>query len=154
MAKKVAGWMIVLVGTLILALSAWYAYEAIRFLSGTESAMGEIVDHEFTGGLNTGSREVGSYQTQVIAMYAPIVAFQTSMGVNVRFKANWSEGDPPPVGSSVPVRYQAQNPENARISGTSSLFGGAAILFLIGAIFAGAGILILRKRRAAHPSPR
>lgn len=152
MVKKAAGWMIFLVGTLILILSAWYAFEATRFLGGTEPTMGEVVDHEFTGGLNTGYREVGSHQTKVTAMYAPIVEFQTTTGSTVRFRANWSEGDPPPVGSSVSVRYPTQYPENARISGISSLFGGAAILFLLGVIFAGAGILILWKRSPAKPS--
>lgn len=121
--------MIVLVGTLILALSAWYSFEATRFLIGTEPAMGEVVDHKFTGGLSTGFREFGSYKTQVTDMYAPIVEFQTSAGDNVRFQANWSEGDPPPVGSSVKVRYPERHPENARISGASSLFGGSGILF-------------------------
>ena len=146
MARKAAGLMMLLAGTLILALSIWYTFEAIRFISGTESAKGEVVEHKFTGGLNTGSREVGSYKTKTIAMYAPIVSFKTSTGNAVRFQANWSEGDPPPIGSTVPVRYQAQNPKNARISGITSLFGGAGILLLIGFIFAGAGVLILRKR--------
>lgn len=145
MAKKTAGWLMVLVGTLILALSTWYALEAIRFISVTESTVGEIIDHKFTGGLNTGTREVGSYQTKTTAMYAPIVSFKTSTGATVRFQANWSEGDPPPVGSTVSVRYPVQNPQKGRISGITSLFGGAAILLLIGAVFAGAGILILRK---------
>lgn len=146
MAKKAAGWMIVFAGTLILALGVWYVFEATLFLSRTDSAMGEVVEHKFTGGLSNGFREVGSYQTKVTPMYAPIVSFQTSTGVNVRFQANWSEGEPPPVGSPVSVRYPAKNPEKARISGISSLFGGAAIIVLIGTVFAGAGVLIVRKK--------
>lgn len=89
------GWIVFATGMLILAGSVWYAVEATRFLAGTESAEGEIIEHEFSHGLSTGFREVGwSSGTEVVDMYAPIVAFRTSVGANIRFRANWSEGDP------------------------------------------------------------
>jgi len=145
MINKLMGVLIGLVGVLILAGSAWYAYEATSYLSKTLSTTGEIVDHKFTGGLNSGFREVGSTATQTTPMYAPIVAFRSGSGVEVQFQANWSEGDPPAIGTTVPVRYLEDLPQDARIGGFASLYGGAAILFLIGAVLAGAGGLILRQ---------
>ena len=142
--NKSVGWVVCLVGILIFAGGGWYAFEATRFLIDTETTSGEIVDHEFMGGSSAGFREVGSRQTQVTNMYAPIVTFRTPTGIDVRFRANWSEGEPPAIGTPVKVRYPPQSPYNARISGLSSLYGGAFILFLIGAVFAGAGALILR----------
>ncbi len=148
MATKLIGVSLGLAGVLILAGSAWYAYEATRFVLETELTTGEVVDHEFTGGINNAVREVGSTATRRTGIYAPIVAFRTDSGVAIEFQANWSEGDPPAIGSTVPVRYHEQNPAQARISGLVSLYGGAVILFLMGAVFAGAGGLILSAKGA------
>jgi hypothetical protein len=144
---KVVGSLLALIGCLFLLLAGWYGVEATRFFLNSESANGEVVEHEFTGGLNTGIREVGigEYGTKVTDMYAPVVMFSMPDGKEVRFRANWSEGEPPPIGTGVGVRYPRESPEKARITGVSSLYGGAGILLLIGGIFTGAGLLTLRK---------
>lgn len=143
--KKIVGFLLAIVGGLILLLGGWYAVEAVRFIGDTESTGGVVVEHEFTHGLNSGFREVGGYQTQTTKMYAPIVEFETPQGDTVRFQANWSEGDPPPIGSEVGVRFPVERPHDARVAGISSLFGGAAIMLLIGTIFGGGGVLVLRR---------
>ncbi|MDO3387534.1 hypothetical protein QWI17_16955 [Gilvimarinus sp. SDUM040013] len=101
MAKKLAGFLLFLVGMLILAGGVWYTYEAVRFIATTESTTGKIVEHEYTGGSNAGFRDVDG-TSQTTDMYAPIVEFRTPADTNVRFRANWSEGDPPAIGTTVP----------------------------------------------------
>lgn len=144
---KLVGALLATVGGLILLLALWYAVEASRFIINSESATGVIVEHEFTSGLITSRGEVGSAgrTAQVTDMYAPVVRFETSDGGEIRFKANWSEGEPPTIGTEVGVRYPTQSPEDARIAGISSLYGGAGVLLVIGGIFLGAGIFVLRR---------
>jgi len=144
---KTAGILLAAIGGLILLLSGWYAVEAFKFFANSESTSGVVVEHKFTGGLNTGMREVGSYQTKTNPMYAPVVKFATAEGKEIKFQANWSEGAPPAIGSWVAVRFPQENPEDARIAGIASLYGGAGILLVIGGIFFGAGVLVLRKGR-------
>ena len=148
MANKLIGVLIGLVGVLILVGSAWYAYEATGFVLKTELSTGEVMDHKFTGRVSTDGQQMGSTATRTTPMYAPVVAFRTDSGIAIEFQANWSEGDPPAIGTNVPVRYPRQYPEDARIAGFASLYGGAVILFVIGAVFAGAGGLILRAKKA------
>ena len=146
-AMKFVGFLLASVGSLVLLLGAWYVVEAVRFIAGTEATRGVVVEHKFTHGLNLGNREVGfnENQTQTTDMYAPIVEFETPRGEKVRFQANWSEGEPPPVGTELGVRFPDERPGDARVAGVSSLFGGAAIVLLLGAIIGGAGLLILRR---------
>jgi len=147
MAKTIAGILLSLVGVVILAGGGWYAYEAFQFVGSTESTTGTIVEHKFTGGLNRTTREGGSRVTETVPMYAPIVEYQTGAGQNVQFQANWSEGDPPAIGTIVNVRYSPDAPTAARISSFFSLYGAALILFLIGGVFAMAGVLVLKFSR-------
>ena len=144
---KIVGFLLAAIGGLILLLSGWYAVEATKFLANSESASGIVVEHKSTGGLNTGTREVGSYKTKATSMYAPIEKFETAEGKEIRFQVNWSEGEPPAIGSPVGVRFPKGNPKDARIAGLASLYGGAGILLVIGVIFFGAGALVFRKGR-------
>lgn len=79
-------------------------------------------------------------------MYAPIVRFVGPDGTEVRFQASWSEGEPPPIGTEVGVRFPKENPGAARIAGVASLHGGAGILLLLGGLFLAAGWLMIRFR--------
>lgn len=147
-AMKIVGFLLVACGGLLLLLAGWYAWEATSFFVGSESARGEIVEHKFTGGLNTNRREVGSSNaTVVVDMYAPIVRFETPGGTEFTFQAGWSESEPPPIGTEVGVRYPERAPQDARVAGIASLYGGGAIVFVIGAVFAAAGGLVVRKTR-------
>ncbi len=148
---KAVGVLLSLVGLLIVLLGFWYAVEAYRFVAGSEAASGIIVEHRFTGGLISNRRELGSgHQTQVVDMYAPVVSFTGPDGNEVRFEANWSEGEPPPIGTEVGVRFPRTDPQAARIAGLASLYGGAGILLLLGGIFLGAGWLVIRHRSQGH----
>ena len=144
---KLVGFLLAAVGGLILLLCAWYVVEATGFLLDSDPTTGVVVEHEFTGGLNTGRQEVGPQggSTVVTDLYAPIVEFDGPTGHKIRFKANWSEGSPPPIGSEVGVRYRTDNPGEARITGLSALYGAAGILLLLGVTLGGAGVLIWRK---------
>lgn len=143
--RTIAGGLLALAGLLVLLVGGLYAAEALRFIGNTEAARGVVVEHKFTHGLNTGTRKVGSHQTKTIDMYAPIVEFESANGRSVRFQAHWSEGSPPPIGTELGVRYRAERPEDARVGGWISLFGGAAIVGVIGLVFVGAGALMLRR---------
>ena len=142
---KAAGWLMVTMGCLVLLFGAWYAFETVSFVRSTESTSGVVVEHEFSHGLNSGYREVGSRATQTTAMFSPIVEFVNADGGTTRFRANWSEGDPPAVGSEVEVRYNPEWPEDARIGGFFNLFGGALIFLLLGAVFSAGGVLAIRR---------
>lgn len=146
---KTLGILLALPGALILLLGIWYVVEASRFIAGSATASGIIVEHRFTGGLNTGRKEVGTgaRKTQTVDMYAPVVSFEGPDGKEVRFQANWNEGAPPPIGTEVSVRFPENNPDAARIAGWSSLYGGAGILLLLGGVFLGAAWLAVRFRR-------
>ncbi len=144
---KLVGSLLAALGGLLLLLCAWYVVEATGFLLDSEPATGVVVEHEFTGGLNTGRQEVGPQggSTVVTDMYAPIIEFQGPTGQTVRFKANWSEGSPPAIGSELGVRYRRDTPGDARVTGVASLYGAAAIVLLLGVVFGSAGVLIFRK---------
>ncbi|MEM1082293.1 MAG: DUF3592 domain-containing protein, partial [Pseudomonadota bacterium] len=69
------------------------------------------------------------------------MSYETADGKTIRFQANWSEGDPPTIGSAVPVHYAPEWSGQARISILASLFGGTLIIGIIGGLFAFGGIL-------------
>lgn len=143
---KAAGWLLIVVGLPILLFGVWYATEMASFMSSTESTTGLVVEHKFSHGLNTGRREVGTGGgTQTTAMFSPVVEFQSADGRVVRFQADWSEGEPPAVGSEIEVLYKSEWPQDARIGGFFNLFGGALIVLLLGAVFSGCGVLIIRR---------
>ena len=79
-------------------------------------------------------------------MYAPVVSFETPNGNEIRFQASWSEGEPAAIGTEVGVRFPRDDPHDARVAGLASLYGGAGILLLLGAIFLGAAWLVIRFR--------
>jgi hypothetical protein len=136
-----------IVGGLILLLGGWYVVEGVCFIAGTETASGVVVEHKFTHSLDKRHRavETAGYQTKTTDMYAPVVEFESPRGRKIRFQPNWSEGEPLPVGTEVGVRFADQNPEDARVAGVSPLFGGAAIVLLLGGLIGSAGLLSIRK---------
>ncbi|MDX3775717.1 DUF3592 domain-containing protein [Chromatiaceae bacterium AAb-1] len=78
--------------------------------------------------------------------YQPVVQFTAQHGQPIEFIS--STGSNPPSyseGQNVEVLYRAGEPQNARISGFFSLWGGAVILGGIGGVFflIGAGIILV-----------
>lgn len=88
--------------------------------------------------------------------YYPVVRFEDSLGRMVEFRS--SSGSNPPSydrGDEVSVFYRPEEPENARIDGLFSLWGGALVLGILGVAFAMVGILMMlvpriRKARGAR----
>ena len=68
--------------------------------------------------------------------YAPVVEFRTSQGQIVEFTSS-SSSNPPSysVGESVEVLYDDSSPQHAKIKSFFSLWGGALIIGVIGAVF-------------------
>ncbi|WP_415903900.1 DUF3592 domain-containing protein [Neptuniibacter sp. QD48_55] len=76
--------------------------------------------------------------------YHPVVSFVTNEGQQVTFSS--SAGSNPPSysqGEVVEVLYQANSPQDAKINGFFTLWGGATIVAGLGAVFFIVGILIL-----------
>jgi hypothetical protein len=88
--------------------------------------------------------------------YKPVVRFSTEKGEDIEF-ASSSSSNPPSYreGELVKVFYRAGEPENAKIDGFFSLWGGALILSILGAIFATIGgsffaVIAIKSRRDAY----
>ncbi|WP_415888467.1 DUF3592 domain-containing protein [Neptuniibacter sp. SY11_33] len=76
--------------------------------------------------------------------YHPVVSFVTKQGQQVTFSS--SAGSNPPSysqGEVVEVLYQSKSPQDAKINGFFTLWGGATIVTGVGAVFFIVGILIL-----------
>ncbi|OMH38925.1 DUF3592 domain-containing protein [Motiliproteus sp. MSK22-1] len=84
--------------------------------------------------------------------YRPVVRFITRGGSAVEFTS--SAGSNPPsysTGETVEVLFHESSPENAKINGFFSLWGGAVILGGMGAVFFLVGLsILLFKRRHKH----
>lgn len=77
--------------------------------------------------------------------YYPVVVFKDAQGRQVEFRS--SSGSNPPSynrGESVVVLYEPASPENAKIQGFFSLWGGATIVGGLGVVFGlvGGGMLV------------
>ena len=127
---------------MLVGASLWYL-NTTRFLATAESAQGTVVDLKpsISGDSTT---------------YRPVVRFTSRKGEPVDFTS--SVGSNPPSysrGDKVEVVYQPGSPQQARINGFFSLWGGPLILGAMSVIFllTGAGFavvpLLLRRRDEA-----
>jgi len=88
--------------------------------------------------------------------YAPHVTFTDAQGRTHAFTSRTSSNPPAyHAGETVRVLYRSGSPEQARIDGFFSLWGGALIVGVLGGVFvlAGLGMVLvplLKKRRAAR----
>lgn len=113
---------------LVLLVGAFVLYSNTRdFLSKAVSAEGTVTQLVRSGD-----------------SYRPVVEFKTQEGSLVEF-ASLSGSNPSRYsqGEVVEVLYQEASPEKARINGFVSLWGGAALLSLIGTVFFLIGFLII-----------
>jgi hypothetical protein len=80
--------------------------------------------------------------------YIPVVEFATAEGTRVTYTSNVTVNNMAvyPVGTNVPILYQKDNPENARIDSFSQTWAGTFLL-PIGLFLFMAGFLGLRTQR-------
>ena len=77
--------------------------------------------------------------------YYPVVQFRAASGREIEFQSN-SGSNPPSYnrGAQVTVLYEPANPEDAKIDGFFSLWGGTLIVGILGAVFGliGGGMMV------------
>jgi hypothetical protein len=126
-----------------LLVGAFFSYQnTASFLDEAVEAPGTVTDLHYSRSSDSSS-------------YYPIVEFQDASGQLVEFHS--SSGSNPAsysVGERVPVLYRAGEPQNARINGFFSLWGGASIFGVLGGVFLLTGALMIlipmiRKGRGA-----
>ncbi|WP_227814996.1 DUF3592 domain-containing protein [Nitrogeniibacter aestuarii] len=136
---KIVKFVFTLVGALLLALSAYLFEDTRTFVSEGEHGTGTVIDL-----LRSGE-----------GTYAPRVRFETPEERVVEFTSSTSANPPAyEVGEEVDVIYPADRPVDARISGFMTLWGGALITGILGAVFflIGGGMIVyglLRNNRKA-----
>jgi hypothetical protein len=129
-----------LIGAGLLAGAMMWSVQTQRFLAEAVTAQGRVV-------------ELVHSRSSDSTTYRPVVRFTDSRGEEIEFTS--STGSNPPSyarGEQVAVLYLPGAPQDARINGFFSLWGGPAILGAIGSVFflIGAGIIlvpVLQRRR-------
>lgn len=145
---KVMGWLGLgfLSFGLVFDGGALYAYlDARAFRAAAQHTQGTVVGFVERSG---SARNRG-------ATYAPRVRFTPGWGEPIEFTSSSSSSPPEyEVGERVPVLYASNNPQDARLDGTFSMFGVSLIFSLFGVIFTSLGLgfgiywVLLRRRRA------
>lgn len=122
-----------LIGACFAAFS-WHLYKGDRaFMKQSAPATGVVMRSEYV-----------RYERSSGAYYA-IIAFQTLGGSKQEFRNEPGTGRPIyKDGEQVEIRYEKQNPANAKIAGFWELWGLTAILGGFGLVFIGAGLMILK----------
>ncbi len=123
---------------------AWLLYsDAREFVATSTATEGTVV-------------ELVRSRSSDSTTYAPQVTFTDAQGRAHAFTSRTSSNPPAyHVGETVRVLYRSGSPEQARIDGFFSLWGGALIVGILGSVFAlvGLGMVLvpmLRQRRAAQ----
>ena len=114
------------VGLILILYSAYGLINTLIFLHGSAAAMGLVIDVE--------SKFMGEDNAIL-----PIVTFVTEDGRPVQFTSNVGEGFIGGwafrIGESVTVRYDPDNPTDARIDSFTQVWGSFYIPLLIGSAF-------------------
>ncbi|WP_085901275.1 DUF3592 domain-containing protein [Kiloniella majae] len=131
---KILKYIFMSVGLITLSVMGIWSYTTHNFVDNAHSAQGTVIDL-------IQSRSSSSSSTSNSYVYRPEVIFQTATGEEVTFQS--STGSNPPAynrGEKVSVLYNPENPQDAKIDGTLSLWLGPLILGVIGFIFSAFGI--------------
>lgn len=126
------GWLALLLGLAMLAGAGYAASRTAAFLRIAASADGTVVALDESVSTDSDGRRSRTYR--------PVVEFAPASGAVRTFTSR--TGSSPPaydVGERVTVLYDPQDPDDARLKGTFSLWGLAIILGGIGVGFAGIG---------------
>ncbi len=138
-----------LVGIGLLIACAVVTAGTLRFLSGSLPADGTVVSVSSSRSCSgTGSDRSCS------RVYRPTVRFQTREGREVTFtpaaaSSSWDW----PVGHPVEIRYRADDPGTARISGFVDYWLATLVTGVTGVAFSASSLLVRRFGRRAGPSP-
>lgn len=107
----------------LIALGVFFLLRTIAFLRRAVATEGTVVD------MHASSGEHGP-------TYAPIVEYRRPDGQTQRFQEEGSSSHPGvSVGDRVPVKFDPERPEHARIDRPFRIWGLPAFFFLLGAIF-------------------
>ncbi|MET3371069.1 hypothetical protein ABIC89_000102 [Variovorax boronicumulans] len=120
-----------LVGALML-LGAWLLYQnTTKFIASAGKAQGEVI----------ALQSAGSSSRSNSPTWRPLVRFTLPSGAIVEFSPS-SSSNPPAYdkGEVVGVFFNPANPQDARLDGFFDLWGGAAIVGGLGAIFLAMGV--------------
>lgn len=129
--NRAGGFIFILIGVCFAAFS-WYLYRSDwAFIQKSASATGVVIRWDYAKSKRSG----GAY-------YA-IIAFQTLGGQKREFRNEPGTGRPIyKDGEQVEIRYEKQNPANAKIAGFWELWGMTAIFGGFGLVFLLAGLII------------
>lgn len=134
------GW-ILLVPSLLTALgAAWMLASGLNMMGGTHTAQGRVVAHE--------EIMTGPAHRRGLAKKS-VVEFVASDGRRMTFTDSVARQQQAihKVGETVSVRYSAQNPSQAEISGSTAVkIVAGVVMLLASAIGIAAGWLLLRLR--------
>lgn len=126
-----------IIGGLMLVAALWFYQHTQQFLQTATQAEGIVVAF-------VESRQANSKTIQ----YAPVVRYVAQDGREIEFKSSVSSYPAGyELGEKVPLFYLASEPEKAKLSAYFSLWGGATILGILGAVFfsIGAAIMLFAK---------
>ncbi|WP_421780334.1 DUF3592 domain-containing protein [Kiloniella litopenaei] len=131
---KILHYIFITVGLIaLLSMGAW-SYKTYQFIDTAHSAQGTVINL-------IQSRSTSSSSTSNSYVYRPEVSFKTLTGDEIIFQS--STGSNPPAykkGESVSILYEPENPQDAKINDTLSLWFSPVILGLVGLIFSAFGI--------------
>jgi hypothetical protein len=123
---KLIGSIFGLVGLVLLAVGAWFAVDAQRFVAGATRSEGVVVAMEGSDTL------------------APVVEFTAADGRTVQFRSSLSSSPPSySVGERVGVYYDIEAPDDARIDAFMDLWFATLVLSGMGSVFGAVGFFTL-----------
>ncbi len=132
-----------IVGILLLT-GTFFMYESTNeFLKTSITAEGKVIDL-------LQSRSSSSSDNSIT--YKPLVRFIEKKGTKIEFTSSTSSNPPSyHVGEKVEVLYNPESPNNAKIKGFFSIWGGVTIVGTIGLVFfiVGASIFIFHKNESS-----
>jgi hypothetical protein len=126
------GWILAAAGALVLAVGLFLIFRLRSFLAGAVSTQGQVIDL------------VSSSTSEGGTTHYPRVAFTDADGKRHSFQHE--VGSNPPafeVGESVPVRYDPDDPERAKIAKALSLWTEPVLVAAIGTGLLLAGLVVV-----------
>jgi hypothetical protein len=114
-------------GILLLGLAAYLYLDARSFVAEAVAADGTVI-------------RLDPVRIKYGTRYRPAVRFSTARGAKIEFSSSSRSNSPAYFrGASVRVLYRPADPYGARIDSYSALWGNAATLAIVGAIFLSVG---------------
>jgi hypothetical protein len=142
-ALSIVKYVFLLIGLGMLTGAFFMYRNTSQFLETAVTAQGTVVELVESRSSDSSSNSI---------MYAPVVNFIDKKGVEVKVYSSTSSNPPSYfVGEKVEVLYAPETPQNAKIKGFFSLWGGATILGILGGIlFVIGGVIFLFDRKKSN----